>query len=74
MPAKRCVRWATVIDAGSGMRALAIIAQRDDIDEPFTDVVMVGGMTGCKFADAARRLRPGPSAARLQSARAPSTR
>jgi signal transduction histidine kinase/ActR/RegA family two-component response regulator len=48
-----------VMEAADGPSALAIVAQRDDIDLLFTDVVMPGGMNGRALADAARQLRPG---------------
>ncbi len=49
----------TVIEAGDGAAALALIRQNDGIDLLFTDVVMPGGMNGRALADAARQLRPG---------------
>ena len=49
----------TVLTAANGPAALALLAQRPDVDLLFTDVVMPGGMNGRALADAARQLRPG---------------
>jgi len=48
-----------VIQAAEGRAALEILAERDDVDLLFTDVVMPGGMNGRELADQARQLRPG---------------
>lgn len=48
-----------VIQAADGRAALEILAERDDADLLFTDVVMPGGMNGRELADQARQLRPG---------------
>ena len=48
----------TVLAAANGPAALALLAQRPDIDLLFTDVVMPG-MNGRALADAARQIRPG---------------
>ncbi len=48
----------TVIAAANGPAALALLAQRPDVDLLFTDVVMPG-MNGRALADAARQIRPG---------------
>lgn len=44
--------------AASGAEALAILAERDDIDLLFTDVIMPGGMNGRELGERATRLRP----------------
>ena len=49
----------TVITAGSGAPALAILKERPDIDLLFTDVILPGGMNGRQIADAAQDIRPG---------------
>lgn len=47
-----------VIPAASGLDAMQVLAERDDIDLLFTDMVMPGGMTGAELADQALRVRP----------------
>lgn len=47
-----------VILASSGVDALAILQQREDIDLLFTDIIMPGGMNGRELAELAKRLRP----------------
>jgi len=47
-----------VLQAGSGLEALEVLAQRDDIDLLFTDMVMPGGMTGAELADQALQRCP----------------
>ena len=47
-----------VLEAEDGASAIAVLAERSDIDLLFTDVIMPGGMTGKDVADAARRLHP----------------
>jgi PAS domain S-box-containing protein len=47
-----------VIEAANGSDALAVLADGQDIDLLFTDIVMPGGMTGKALADEARRRRP----------------
>ena len=49
----------TVIAVADGPEALRALADHDDIDLLFTDVIMPGGMTGRDVADAARARRPG---------------
>ena len=46
------------LEAYSGRDALALLAERPDIEMLITDYSMPG-MTGVELADAARRLRPG---------------
>ena len=47
-----------VIEATNGATAMEIVQTQADIDLLFTDVVMPGGMSGHRLADAARALRP----------------
>lgn len=47
-----------VIEASDGPSALAVLAQRTDVELLFTDIVMPGGMNGRELADAARRMHP----------------
>ena len=47
-----------MIEAANGSDALAVLADGQDIDLLFTDIVMPGGMTGKALADEARRRRP----------------
>lgn len=44
--------------AANGAEALAVLAQRDDIDLVFTDVIMPGGMNGRELGEQATRMRP----------------
>jgi CheY-like chemotaxis protein len=48
-----------VIEAADGPQAQRILESDQPIDLLFTDVVMLGGMTGRRIADAARARRPG---------------
>ncbi|MDZ4371130.1 MAG: PAS domain S-box protein [Phenylobacterium sp.] len=48
-----------VLEAHDGASALRLLERQDGrVDLLFTDVVLPGGMTGAKVAEAARRLRP----------------
>jgi CheY-like chemotaxis protein len=47
-----------VLEASSGAEALAIFDREDDIALLFTDIVMPGGMTGERLAEAALARRP----------------
>ncbi|HMA14904.1 MAG TPA: PAS domain S-box protein, partial [Kiloniellaceae bacterium] len=47
-----------VIEAGNGREALVRLAEDEDIDLLFTDVVMPGGLSGPELARQARALRP----------------
>ncbi|MGK2898981.1 MAG: ATP-binding protein [Burkholderiaceae bacterium] len=47
-----------VLEAPSGADAMRIVEGDEPIDLLFTDVVMPGGMSGRKLADAARAVRP----------------
>ncbi len=49
----------SVLEADSGVAALAIVAGPQRIDLLFTDVVMPGGVNGRQLADLALRERPG---------------
>jgi CheY-like chemotaxis protein len=46
------------LEAENAKAALAILAERPDIDLLFTDIVMPGGMTGTELAREAKRLYP----------------
>ena len=48
-----------VLEASSGEAALAMLADRADIDLLLTDVVLTGGLNGATLAERARVLRPG---------------
>ena len=48
-----------VTQAASGRAALAILAQREDIDLLLTDVMMPGGMNGYALALNAQKMHPG---------------
>ena len=48
-----------VISAANGPEALALLRDNISCDLLFTDVIMPGGLTGPKLAEAARVLRPG---------------
>jgi signal transduction histidine kinase/CheY-like chemotaxis protein len=47
-----------VIEAESGVEALAILNANPDFDILFTDIVMPGGVNGIDLAEQARQLRP----------------
>jgi PAS domain S-box-containing protein len=48
-----------VLDAGDGSAALALMAETNDIDLLFTDVILPGGMSGIELANAAQARHPG---------------
>jgi CheY-like chemotaxis protein len=48
----------TVVSAGDGAEALAVLQGPQPFDLLFTDMVMPGGMGGDALAEAATRLRP----------------
>ncbi|MDB5407853.1 MAG: histidine kinase [Rhodospirillales bacterium] len=48
----------TVLSAGNGPDALAILRRERDIGLLFTDIVMPGGMNGAQLAEAAQRVQP----------------
>jgi CheY-like chemotaxis protein len=48
----------TVLEAGDGPSALAILKREPSVQLLFTDVGLPNGMTGRQLADAARQLRP----------------
>ena len=48
-----------VIEAGNGPDALACLSVHPEIGLLFTDIVMRGGMSGQKLAEAAQAVRPG---------------
>jgi PAS domain S-box-containing protein len=47
-----------VIEAPDGIVALSLLAEHEDIDLMFTDVVMPGGLNGFDLAQAAQQIRP----------------
>jgi CheY-like chemotaxis protein len=48
-----------VLEAPSGAAALDMLERGREIDLPFTDIVMPGGLNGRQLADEAMRRRPG---------------
>ncbi|MGN6705163.1 MAG: ATP-binding protein [Rhodanobacter sp.] len=48
-----------VVAAANGPEALALLRENIPCDALFTDVIMPGGLTGPRLAEAARALRPG---------------
>ena len=48
-----------MLEASDGPKALDILAQGQDVDLVFTDLVMPGGMSGREVAARARELRSG---------------
>jgi CheY-like chemotaxis protein len=48
-----------VVEANDGIAALRLLAEHDDIDLMFTDVVMPGGLNGFDLAQAAQQIKPG---------------
>lgn len=55
-----CLREAgfDVVEAGSGVEALAVIRARDDVDLIFTDIQMPGPVDGLELARRARETHP----------------
>ena len=47
-----------MIEAQDGIAALSLLAEHQDIDLMFTDVVMPGGLNGFDLAQAAQQIRP----------------
>ncbi len=48
----------TTVEAGDGMSALNVLADRHDIRLMLTDVMLPGGLNGAELAREARRQRP----------------
>ena len=47
-----------IVEADSGVAALAVLEAGEPVDILFSDVVMAGGMTGFELANRAREWRP----------------